>query len=253
MLRPKAIALACLATGSMAFQPPFPQKGFGDSLASSRRHPKAIIVGDKNKVSTTLFSADTVEPEAWTKKRLHNTSWFRSSAILLSLGAIGLSKQAPARASALIHLMAFGIWLGTSFYTTFVLGLTMFKNLPRQSFGKLQAKLFPKYFSLCSTTIMLQIITLRSLPLKITTLVSASLGGALIATLLNQFYLEPLSTKIMLERYDLETAEGGQETDRYKELKASFGKLHGMSSLSNLIALVGAVVYGSFLSSLLLV
>lgn len=71
-------------------------------------------------------------------------------------------------------------------------------------------------------------------------------------TLFNQFYLEPVSTKVMLERYDLENAEGGQDTDRYKQLKSSFGKLHGMSSLSNLIALIGAVVYGYVLSSLLL-
>ena len=78
-----------------------------------------------------------------------------------------------------------------------------------------------------------------------------SLGSALAATLFNQFYLEPYSTKIMLERYDIENTEGGMETDRYKELKAEFGKMHGISSLSNLIALCGQVAYGFILSSAL--
>jgi hypothetical protein len=40
----------------------------------------------------------------------------------------------------------------------------MFKNLPRQVFGKLQAKLLPKYFALGSVTLLLQLITLPSLP-----------------------------------------------------------------------------------------
>jgi hypothetical protein len=94
-------------------------------------------------------------------------------------------------------------------------------------------------------------LTLRNLPLQITKRVTWSLGAALASTLLNQFILEPYSTKVMLERHDLENTEGGQNTDRYKELKKTFGKMHGMSSLSNLIALCGAVTYGFILSSLL--
>ena len=129
----------------------------------------------------------------------------------------------------------------------------MFKNLPRQTFGKLQSKLFPKYFSLCSLTIMLQIVTLKALKnLEVTKLVKGSLGGALLLTLFNQFYLEPVSTKVMLERYDLENTDGGEDTDRYKELKSAFGKLHGISSLTNLLALICGVVHATSLSSSLL-
>lgn len=192
----------------------------------------------------------------------------------------------PTRAGAAINLFSFGTSFGTMFYTTFIFGITAFKNLPRQTFGKLQSKLFPKYFSLCSATMLLQvrtyiygriricypipfstthiylrlnimtaatqILTLRSLPLEISKSVIWSLGSALSATLLNQFMLEPYSTKIMLERYDIENTKGGLETERYKELKASFGKMHGISSLSNLIALCGQVAYGFILSSVLL-
>ena len=62
---------------------------------------------------------------------------------------------------------------------------------------------------------------------------------------------EPFSTKIMLERYELENKEGGRNTERYKELKATFGKFHGISSLTNLVAMCAGVAYGFVLSSVL--
>ena len=99
---------------------------------------------------------------------------------------------------------------------------------------------------------MLQIVTLKVLNLEMTKLVKGSLGCALLLTLFNQFYLEPVSTKVMLERYDLENTDGGEDTDRYKELKASFGKLHGISSLTNLLALICGVIHATSLSSSLL-
>jgi hypothetical protein len=82
--------------------------------------------------------------------------------------------------------------------------------------------------------------------------VTYSLGSALIATLYNQFSLEPYTTKIMLERYELENSEAGTSTDRYKELRKQFGKMHGLSSLTNLMALCGTIAYGWILSAKLI-
>jgi hypothetical protein len=191
---------------------------------------------------------------------MHNALWFRSAAILLTIGIVGLHSQSPvnnlsARTLALIHLLSFSTWFGTIFFTTFIAGITMFNNLPRQTFGKLQAKLFPKYFTLSSIAILLQIITLKRLPLNSTlpSLAMKALSVALASTLLNQFYIEPITTSQMLERHELENTFGGQETNRYKTLKASFGKLHGFSSFTNLIAVLAAVVHGYVLSELLLI
>ena len=78
-----------------------------------------------------------------------------------------------------------------------------------------------------------------------------SLGSALLATLYNQFSLEPYTSKIMLERYELENIAGddsGTQTERYKELRRQFGKMHGLSSLTNLIALCGSMAYGWILA-----
>lgn len=48
----------------------------------------------------------------------------------------------PAKAAAFIHVTAWSLWLGSNFWTTFVGGITMFKNMPRQTFGRVQVCAF---------------------------------------------------------------------------------------------------------------
>lgn len=45
-------------------------------------------------------------------------------------------------------MLAFGALFGTVLFNTFFVALTMFKVLPRQMFGRVQALLFPRYFGL---------------------------------------------------------------------------------------------------------
>ena len=72
---------------------------------------------------------------------------------------------------------------------------------------------------------------------------------ALAMTLLNQFALEPIATKNMMRRYELDDTPNGQDTEEYKKLKANFGKFHGISSLTNLVAFMAATAHGFFLSA----
>lgn len=197
--------------------------------------------------------------ETWLKPALHNTPAFRAVSILSALGLAWYSTTTASnplaamstKAAATTHLLAYGIWLGSAFYTTFIAGFTLFKNLPRQTFGKVQSKLFPKYFNLGAVTILLQLVTLAKLPSLMTTNVKRVLGTSMAMTLLNLAYLEPTATRIMFERYDLDNLPGGHTSEKYKKLAASFGKLHGLSSLANLIAFCGAVAHGFFIASVI--
>lgn len=81
---------------------------------------------------------------------------------------------------------------------------------------------------------------------------STALGIALAMTLVNQFWLEPKSSDTMYQRYKLED-NGEKESDEYKKLAASFGKYHGISSLTNLVALCAAVAQGTYIASALVV
>lgn len=197
---------------------------------------------------------------------LHNSNFFRAISILYAvLFAVYTSSKSPAattnalnklgkylvlssRAAATVHMLSFGTWFGTVFYTTFVAGITMFKNLPRRTFGSLQSKLFPLYFKLCTGTLALQILTLTAMPDVLSKTSEVSLLIAFFATLLNLLYLEPTSTRVMFDRYKLED-DGKRDSDEYKTLAKSFGKFHGISSLTNLIAFCGGIVHAVRLAS----
>ena len=153
---------------------------------TTTRHPPTVLAaplitttdGRRAIRSPLFFASVTADPsnnedasssssEEWTKPRLHNTATFRSLALLSALALAGYSsspqKILSSQALATVHLLSFATWFGSVAYTTFVAGITMFKNLPRQTFGKLQAKLFPKYFALGSVTLILQLVSLSSL------------------------------------------------------------------------------------------
>jgi hypothetical protein len=75
-----------------------------------------------------------------------NKTPVRILTILAAIAAAGYGTSfLPSAAVATVHVMASGIWLGVNVWTTFFAGITMFKNLERQTFGKLQSKLFPLY------------------------------------------------------------------------------------------------------------
>jgi hypothetical protein len=70
----------------------------------------------------------------------------------------------------------------------------------------------------------------------------AELAAALACNLANLFVVEPCSTAVMLQRYELEN-RGEAKGAHYEALAARFGKLHGVSSLLNLGALVAVFAY----------
>lgn len=58
-----------------------------------------------------------------------------TAALVLAARGTGLL---PAQAAATVHLVSWASLLGANVWTTFFAGVTMFKNLPRQVFGRLQ-------------------------------------------------------------------------------------------------------------------
>ena len=46
------------------------------------------------------------------------------------------------------ELLCFSVWFGAAIWVSFISGFVMFKTLPRHMFGRVQAKLFPRYFGL---------------------------------------------------------------------------------------------------------
>lgn len=188
-----------------------------------------MVAGNTDQVAPTQTDAEEfVRPAPWNKPSVRNAA--------VALGGAAACGFLPATRA--MHLTAFSFWFGTNVWTTFIAGITMFRNLPRQQFGKLQASLFPKYFQVGTACSALLLFTARTLHYPLWP-IAMSLAG----TLANQVYYEPASSAVMFERFERQNA-GFKNEERDKALKSQFNKLHGLSSLLNLVALIGLVVHG---------
>jgi len=198
------------------------------------------------------------DPTNWVEPAAHNKTSFRILAIAAAVCVGACTTDViSAKWGAFVHLVAFATWFGSNFWTTFIGGITMYKNLPRQTFGRLQSHLFPKYFQLSAVTILTSLVTLRSFSagVGIAKPVYTTLAVSLVATLLNLLWLEPSATKVMFARYKLENQEKNEEQSgtgaegEISKLKKEFGKLHGISSAINLVALCGSVSHAFWLAA----
>eukprot|EP01129_Flabellula_baltica_P017203 TRINITY_DN9465_c0_g1_i1.p1 TRINITY_DN9465_c0_g1~~TRINITY_DN9465_c0_g1_i1.p1 ORF type:complete len:175 (+),score=31.85 TRINITY_DN9465_c0_g1_i1:14-538(+) len=152
-----------------------------------------------------------------------------------------------------IHVISSSLWLGTMFWTSFIAGFIMFKNLPREVFGKLQSHLFPAYFKfgiLCtlvsfSSFAMEQgqgMDPLLKEPLGVVGFQMVLLIVSLVSVLINLVVVEPMTTKVMFARHKLEKDQKSN-SEQAKKLAKKFGMLHGISSLVNLTAFLSMLLH----------
>mmetsp|Transcript_22395 Transcript_22395/g.21528 ORF Transcript_22395/g.21528 Transcript_22395/m.21528 type:complete len:246 (-) Transcript_22395:164-901(-) len=168
-----------------------------------------------------------------------------------------------------MHLFAFSCFYGCGMWVSFVSGLVMFNNLPRHIFGKLQSKLFPRYFQYSILWIgvclaMEVYVLLESYFVKDSASSHLQLPFVqrtnllvIMGTLIINLKLEPITTKVMFKRHIVERKIGTgnevgvikpaqslldaadpKDVEQLKLLSKEFGKLHGMSASLNLLALI---------------
>ncbi|GIL87868.1 hypothetical protein Vretifemale_15854 [Volvox reticuliferus] len=220
--------------------------------AAAATQPSAAPADAAPKVNEN-FTGEMLKPS------IFNTPFVSAASVLAAVTAVaGSTLLLPNTFGAFLHVTSYAVLLGTQLWNTFFVGITMFKNLPRQTFGKVQAKLFPQYFALTTGANLLALVTLA---LAGATATSAgvralvALGVSLVGLLVNWLAVEPICTDLMFQRYDIENLP--EKTDADKEriatLYKQFGKWHGLSSLLNLVSFCVAVGHGWFLASLLVV
>lgn len=176
-------------------------------------------------------------------------------------GSFPKKQGLPLQTSRFVHLLSTAMVVGIGDWTTFVFGIVAFKNLPRQTFGQLQAKLFPKYFQVLTISLALALLTYTNLG---HTRSSGNaqlwvLTTALVPNLLNLLFIEPATTATMNRRHKLEKAVDTNKASQdelktkpeYKSLSKKFGMLHGLSSLANLITIGAAHVHLWYLAGVM--
>jgi len=163
----------------------------------------------------------------------------------------------------LVHLSALSFQYGMHMWVSSVGGSTMFFNMPRHLFGRVQSKLFPKYFLISSVT---SLVALGSFALMYpyggwegdVKTKGALLAAGLAGNLVNTFYFGPASTRVMwtcqafeksannghqvgVMKFDMSALEPKQ-IEKYNKVRGKFGALHGVSVLLNL----GVIVVHTF-------
>ncbi|KAL4781500.1 hypothetical protein BJX76DRAFT_15334 [Aspergillus varians] len=162
------------------------------------------------------------------------------------------------------HILSYGTLLGVQLYQSFVSGIIAFRALPRPQFSSLQAKVFPTYFALQTALPVVVALTASrgEQPLGISGLLEPEnhfkvllpLATAFVTGLVNFAVLRKLTVDTMRERKHQETRDGKKSYDappHSKEMIAlnkRFSRLHGLSSLINLVTIGATVFYGVVLS-----
>eukprot|EP00092_Neocalanus_flemingeri_P038961 GFUD01042415.1.p1 GENE.GFUD01042415.1~~GFUD01042415.1.p1 ORF type:complete len:193 (+),score=53.32 GFUD01042415.1:40-618(+) len=171
-------------------------------------------------------------------------SWLRcqsdlthnSLAVAATAVIIPLVPSLPPTALATLNLASMSILFGTQTYVALVGGPTMFVNLPRITFGDIQARLFPKMGMVCMATGALTLAS-YSVNHSVDT-ASYLLGASLAINILNSFIIFPKVTELMLE---LRKHEEG--TPERKKAGMRFGITHGVSNLINLGSMCTNLAY----------
>lgn len=116
----------------------------------------------------------------------------------------------------LYHVLGFGTFLGSTFFQSFVGGVTAYRSLPRPMFGRLQEATFPVFFSLQSILGAVMLLTYPGQKiggLRVNTGLAGAfarsnryiafvpLASTLVTSLLNLVVLGPATTKAMKQRH----------------------------------------------------
>ncbi|KIJ68634.1 hypothetical protein HYDPIDRAFT_173309 [Hydnomerulius pinastri MD-312] len=161
-----------------------------------------------------------------------------------------------------LYLLGYSWLCGMSLWITFFGGIIAYRVLRIHQFGALQHRTFPVYFSisvgLASALLVLwvyahpNVLTQLGSPLVADVAQVYALVGVVWLQGVNQFVVGPMTSKTMFDRHKLEKAEGkeynnSEVSDEMKTLNSRFGKLHGISSLANLGAVIALVFHGLWL------
>lgn len=160
----------------------------------------------------------------------------------------------PSSLSTLLYVTSFAAHFGAQFWMTFVSGIVLFFNLPRQVFSQVQRLLFPKYFFINSVlgfvTLFVFIIHHPSRQLNVELqLQTWALVVCFMTQLITRTYVVPPMLETMEARGKLEAKAGvGMEIGRhdpgklrdcpvYNMLHRRFRNFHMVCATANVVAL----------------
>ncbi|WWC97864.1 hypothetical protein V866_004751 [Kwoniella sp. B9012] len=165
------------------------------------------------------------------------------------------------------YLITWGTALGTNVWNT-VSGYRTYKTLPRQTFGTLQSRLQPLYFtfsSIATSTLLFThywfhpgLISSPRVPPHHNSdypegIQALLIIGSLIPQLLNLIVVSPLASDVMFERHRQERVEGKEYdepnvSETLQKLNKKFSLYHGIASALNTVSFLALAGLGLHVS-----
>jgi len=136
-----------------------------------------------------------------------------------------------------LHLLSLIVWIGSMIFFSFIGAPAIFKTLDRHTAGDVVGVIFPKYYLVGYSCSLLALATLAYLGSR-TGFTPPVKGGIVVLALMTGavFYSGMVTApKVNEVKYQIRA-----ETDEAKAaaLRKSFGKLHGISMIQNVVTLV---------------
>jgi len=143
-----------------------------------------------------------------------------------------------------LHFFSFAGWFGSTVWVILLSPRLLFQTVSRQTFGKIQSKLFPQYFGFSAATLLTMMATNPSQSVPYTLLI------AFFTNAVNWLFLEPKISGLAAQRYALENEETRNE-EAIAVLKKKTSRYHGMSSIAAILGFLCGTAHGVNLSSFL--
>lgn len=157
-----------------------------------------------------------------------------------------------------IHLLVYSIQLGSMIWMSFIQGILLFKKLSKQQFSIVQSILFPIYFILCTLGLTTLSVVYYINNKTIYDIHINNLLLMLLFSLCNQLYIGPKTTQLMWNKHHIErelnnnnNSDNNNTTNKQQliTLNKQFGMYHGISSLLNLLIVIGLLLHGIYINN----
>ncbi|XP_075062781.1 transmembrane protein 205 [Mixophyes fleayi] len=166
----------------------------------------------------------------------------------------------PGSLVKVVYILLLSATWGMQCWVTFVAGFVMIRGVPRHTFGLVQSKLFPFYghIVMCFSFLNLVVYAVyhpRELLSPSESVQVALFFTSLVASALNARWFSPSTSKAMFSIHAIEREHGlgaeiglsaniegykrlREQDPKYKALRKTFMRYHGISSLCNLVSLL---------------
>jgi len=138
-----------------------------------------------------------------------------------------------------------GVQLGAQAYVAGIAGPSMFSNLDKDTFAKVQAVLFPRYILATSATSLLALLGYMKQNPTATLLCPAHTGFfltvSLATNLLNLWVFFPWTHEVLVTYMDAE--KSGADEQVVKKARMNFGIVHGIANLINYGTMMANLVF----------